>query len=38
MELAALKSAENLIVCNVAGGQENWFMQVLHHVGKQTRF
>ena len=36
MELAALKTAENLL--NVAGGQENWFMQVLHHVGNQTRF
>ena len=35
MELDALKTAENLIECR--DGQENWFRQVLQHVGKQTR-
>ena len=37
LELAALKTVENILL-KVADGQEYWFMQVLQHVGKQTRF
>ena len=45
MELAALTTTENLLESSwgtvelvQAGGQWNWFRQVLQHVGKQTRF
>ena len=35
IDLAVLKTAENL---RESTGQENWFRQVLQHLGKQTRF
>ena len=35
IDLAALKLQKMFV--KVAGGQENWFNQVLKHLGKQTR-
>ena len=36
IDLAGLKLPK--IFLKVAGGQNNWFKQVLQHLGKQTRF
>ena len=36
MGLAALKTTENVL--ESSWWQENWFRQVLQHVGKQTPF